>query len=120
MNAINITKINLDTPVLASYIKRMSNWGENGAFCSKAVAKKDADTNFYGIFYNENFLAASVIEHDESQSSAYVTMANGSLNHFKEIEDISRPELINIAKSLYGEETTVFFPTPAVKKLAQR
>lgn len=119
MNKINVTKINLDTPILASYIKRMSTWGENGSFCSEVVAKKNADTNFYGIFYGENFLAASIIEHDKDQSSTYITMANGSVNHFKEIENISKERLTDIAKDLYGEQTAIIFPTVAVKKLVQ-
>ena len=51
MNKINITKISPETPVLASYIRRMSSWGENGAFCSEVVAEKKENSNFYGIFY---------------------------------------------------------------------
>lgn len=120
MNKINITKISPETPVLASYIRRMSSWGENGAFCSEVVAEKKENSNFYGIFYGENFLAGSVIEHDEAKSNTYITVANGSINHFDEIENASREQLTNIAKDLFGEEITVVFPVPTVKKIGTR
>lgn len=119
MSTINITRINLDTPILASYIKRMNNWGENGEFCSKAVAGKDKNTNFYGIFYNDKFLGASIIEHNELESTANVTLANGSINYFDEIEVFSRKQLSEIAKDLYGQEATVVFSTSNDKKLTK-
>lgn len=89
-------------------------------FCSKVVAEKKENSNFYGIFYGENFLAGSVIEHDEAKSNAYITVANGSINHFDEIENASREQLTNIAKDLFGEEITVVFPVPTVKKIGTR
>ena len=42
------------------------------------------------------------------------------LLHFDEIENVSREQLTNIAKDLFGEEITVVFPVPTVKKIGTR
>lgn len=119
MSTINITRISPNTPILASYIKRMENWGKNGMHCSKIVADQDKNADFYGVFYDENFLAASIIEHNELEAITNVTLANGSVNHFDEIDEVSRVQLSNIVKDLYGEESTIIFSISSDKKLTK-
>ena len=109
MNAINITKINLENPLLTSYIKRMSTWGENGAICGEILANQKEDIHFYGIFYDENFLAASVIGWDKEKELPYTIMANGSINHYDEIEKFSKTkkkkrEISSCVRRLYNSK----------------
>lgn len=119
MGTINITRISPNTPILSSYIKRMENWGKNGMHCSKIIAAQDKNADFYGVFYNENFLAASIIEHNELEAITNVTLANGSITHFDEIEEVSKVQLSSIAKDLYGEESTIIFSISGDKKLTK-
>lgn len=106
MNKISITQINLNNPLLSTYTKRINSWKNGKVLCDKLNDNKD--NFFYGIFYDEHFLAASTMNYNDENSTVNISMANGSINHFNEIEDASFERLSEIAIKKYGSKKINF------------
>lgn len=99
MKSIGIAKIQLANPVLASYVKRINSWDEEGKF---QIVKDNQVRPFYAIYLEDEFLGASIIQFDEETSNVDILMINGSNQNFELIQEESTKQLTDIALSQYA------------------
>lgn len=98
MKKIGITRITKDNPMLTSYVKTINSWEASQKFNVE-------DNGFYGVFLDDQFLAASTMQYDPNTSNVEIFMLNGSNQNYDRIQEESSQELINIALSQYGAST---------------
>lgn len=98
MKTIGITKITVDNPVLASYVKTINSWELEQNFTV-------IDDHFYGIFLEDMFLGASTMQYNPETSNVDILMLNGSTQNYDRIEKESTEKLMNIALVQYGAKT---------------
>lgn len=109
MKEIGITKIKVNNPVIASYVKQIRTWDKEGKFPMD-------DNYFYGIFLDDIFLGASTMQYDQETKHVDIFMLNGSNNNYERIQKESSEQLTNIALNNYGAKTVEI---NGVKKLAK-
>lgn len=134
MKQVSITKIRLDNPMLATYVKTIENWDKNGEFYSKEKVDAFEDKNFtvevaerlgvpqengyfYGIFWDDKFLGASTMKINQQNAAkeADVIMVNGSIQHSEQIEKAAIESLTIIAQAKYNNVDRI-----NVKKISLR
>lgn len=108
MKNITVAKIAINNPILTSYIKKIQTWDSTGNLCNKIITEKQDDVCFYGVYYDEHFLAASTMDYDSSNDYIDINLINGSIQHYEEIEEESMKQLVKIAKMKYGKEKIRF------------
>lgn len=104
MKTIGITRITVNNPVLASYVKTINLWGAESAEQKFDVKNK----NFYGVFLDDQFLAASTMQYDPDTSSVDILVLNGSNQNYDRIQEESTIGLTNIALEEYKAKTVNF------------
>lgn len=113
MKAIGIAKIQLENPILASYVKRINSWDEEGRF---NIVNDNQVIPFYAIYLDDEFLGASIMQFDEETSNVNILMINGSNQHYERIQEESTKQLTDIAMEQYNAKRV---QVKHVKKLAK-
>lgn len=98
MKTIGITKITINNPILASYVKTINLWDDEQKF---NVENK----NFYGVFLEDRFLAASTMQYDPNTSNVDILVLNGSNQNYDRIQEESTIGLTSIALEEYNAKT---------------
>lgn len=98
MKTVGISKITVNNPVLASYVKTINLWNAGQNF---DVENK----NFYGVFLDDKFLAASLMQYDSDTSNVDILVLNGSNQNYDRIQEESTIGLTNIALEEYNAKT---------------
>lgn len=81
MKEMGIAIIDKNNIMRNQYIKKIGFWDSEGDFTSKIK-----DKPIIGLFYNDYFLAASIMEINEKLEINMITI-NGSLVHKEEVEE---------------------------------
>lgn len=91
MKELGIAAISTNNILRRSYIKTIKTWNVDEEFLEKAM-----DKPIIGVFYNNNFLGASIMDFNSSlEASIYVV--NGSDEHKEEINEYFEEELKTLA-----------------------
>lgn len=98
MKTVGISKITVNNPVLASYVKTIHLWDAGQNF---DVENK----SFYGVFLDDKFLAASTMQYDPNTSNVDILVLNGSNQNYDRIQEESAISLTSIALEEYGAKT---------------
>ena len=98
MKKVGIAKISINNPLLTSYVNRINSWDEEKNF-------KIDDESFYGIFLDDEFLAASTMSYNPNTAHVNILMINGSTQNYDRIEKESTEQLTNIALNTYDAKT---------------
>ena len=104
MESVGIAKIQLTNPMLASYVKRINSWDEEGKF---QIVKDDQVRPFYAIYLDDQFLGASIMQFDSETANVNISMINGSNQNYDRIEKESTKQLTDIALANYATAKTV-------------
>lgn len=102
MKSIGIAQIQLSNPMLASYVKTIHTWDEEGKF---QIAKDAQTSSFYAIYLEDKFLGASTMQFNSVTSDVDISMINGSIQNYDRIQEESTKRLTDIALSQYGVKT---------------
>ena len=102
MKSVNIAEIQLSNPVLASYVKTINSWDEEGKF---QIVKDNQIRPFYAIYLDDEFLGASTMQFDKETSDVNILMINGSNQNYDRIQEESTKKLTDIAFTQYNAKT---------------
>ncbi len=99
MKDINIAKIEINNPILSTYVKTIRSWGGEDLQLT--------ENGFYAIFLEDRFLAASTMEANDNNSDILISLVNGSNVNHEIIQKESQKQLSELAKIRYGENKTI-------------
>lgn len=105
MKNLGITQISRNNPLLNKYKNTIRNWDSEGSFVE--VLESDSINTMYGVFYDDHFLGASIMQIDPETMIANVHCVNGSNMHRDLIDEFFSMELPRIAND-YGATDVVF------------
>ena len=90
MNEVYISRITVDNPHIAAYVKKIQAWDDQKKF-------KMRQKSFYAVYFNDMFSAASTIRYNPITSSVKILLLNGNDRNYDFVQKESTNQLIEIA-----------------------